>query len=161
MKENTHLNDSIHESIPTKSKPCTVPCTVHTVHNEKRFPTEIRLRRTIHEVVKRYCGNSGITLGDFYEGAAILFMDLNPVEFFGVNLITPERRQQALDDQLREIVCIDELEGFIENVKTLRNGLHVSRKKEGIAILKNCEKINNRSERLEALIQEAIEYIKN
>lgn len=161
LKNHTNNVDGkpIPEYIPTKSKSYSTVHTVHTVHSEKRLPVEVRMRRSIHDVIRRYCGNADMTIGEFYERSAILYMDLNPVEFFGANIIIPDRRQQNIDDQLREIISVEELKDFIDKTAVLKKPFHISKKKEAISILKECSKINNRSEELETLIREVMNLI--
>ena len=160
MRDSLKKKKDTLESIPTKPKPYSTVHTVHTVHHEPRFPVEIRMRKSIHGVVRRYCGNSDMSFGEFYERAAIMFMDVNPVEFFGANVIMPEICQQNIDDQLREIICVDELQDFLSKAKLVKGTLHVSKKKTAIGILKECSKINKRSDELEALMYEVMEVIR-
>jgi len=161
MKD-SHPKEDILESKGTKKNTYTTPHTPHTLHPpEKREPTQIRLRRSIHEAVAKYCGLERIMIGQFYEEAAIMFMDLNPPKAAPpIMVVQRGERGQSLDEELQEIICVDELRDFLEGVRQLKNSLHVTRKKEGITILKNCNKVNNRGEELEALMREAILYIK-
>jgi len=129
-------------------------------NNEKRDNHCVRLKPSIHKAVKGYCGISRITIGEFYEKAAILYMDLNPVNWMILNVERPIERASSLDEELQEIICIEKLEKFIEEVAPFKHRLHVNRKEEILKLLKESRKVNKRSPELEALISEVMSYIR-
>jgi len=144
---------------------CNAVHTVHTVHSnsEKRRPIEVRMRDAIHKTVGRYCDFAEITIGQFYEEAAILFMDLNPING---TLLVVEKLEKRVDDndleaRVSDLFYIVELEDFIERVDEIkRSGVNIHRSniKKLLNILKDCKKINNRSERLDTLMNQALSY---
>lgn len=152
------------DDIEREESMCTVPYTVHTVHSskERRLPVEIRMRRSIHDTVGEYCGKD-MTYGQFYEEAAILFMDINPKSGMSLNVINPQMDENTIEDRMDELICIGNLEDFIRDVKRCisagGNGLHHSKIKKLRKIINECKKINNRGEKLNKLINEALNYV--
>ena len=144
-----------------KEKSYSTVRTVHTVHPpEVRVPTEVRMRRSIHNAVMRYCGSERITAGQFYEEAAILLMGMEPINGVHVITVRPPERERNLDEELQEIICIEKLENFIETKKPFKGKLHVNSKDSLLKILRECRKVKNRSAELEALMTEAMAYFK-
>lgn len=115
------------------------------------------MRRSIHNVVAKYCGKD-MTFGQFYEEAAILFMDWNQKEYTPLLVSKTERVVDDLDEQIQEIICIDDLETFFKPLKPGMR-LHVNKKKKLFKLLKECKKVNNRGDRLEELMKEALSYL--
>ena len=100
-----------------------------------------------------------MTGGQFYEEAGIMFMDINPPPMAKMHkIIVPERNGYDLDEQIQEIICIDDLETFFKPLTTGMK-LHVNKKKKLFKLLKECKKVNNRGDRLEELMKEALTYI--
>lgn len=165
-----HIHKSNDDSIPSPSireyreidrDSCNALHTVHTVHNniESRSPVEIRMRKSVHAVFMDYCHRVKITAGQFYEEAGILFIDINPPPMGTVfNIVTHENGEQNLDDQLEEIILIEELSS---EMKHLHRGktIHVTKKKRLVKLLKRCQKLDIRGDKLEALMKEAMKYI--
>jgi len=161
----TPKTDSIGECKEREENTCNAVHTVHTVHSnsERRRPIEVRMRGAIHKTVGRYCGFAEITIGQFYEEAAILFMDLNPVNGSLFVVEKPEKRvnDNGFEERMGELICIDELEDFIERVDKIKNSgveIHRSNVKTLLKILKNCNKISQRSQHLETLMSAAMSY---
>ena len=160
FKEENSIPSVMRETIPNKKKQDSTVHTVHTVHREKRVPIEIRMRRSIHENVGRYCGKS-LSFGDFYEQAAILFMEINPKYESPINVSRPLIYDNDLEQNLSEIIYIGDLEDWLDVVRPIVNQgitLHKSKIKTLRAIIKECKKLNTRSEKLNQLLQEALEY---
>lgn len=132
----------------------------NAVHNEKRDNHCIRLKPSIHKAVRGYCGIAQLNIGELYEKAALLFMDLNPVDWIILNVEKPNERRTSLDDELQEIICIEKLEKFIEEVADFKHRLHVNRKDELLKLLKECRKVKKRSPELDALMDEVMTYFK-
>ena len=132
----------------------------NAVHNEKRDNHCIRLKPSIHKAVRGYCGIAQLNIGELYEKAALLFMDLNPVDWIILNVEKPNERRTSLDDELQEIICIEKLEKFIEEVADFKHRLHVNRKDELLKLLKECRKVKKRSSELDALMDEVMTYFK-
>ena len=124
------------------------------------MPTEIRMRRSIHDAVMRYCGSERITAGQFYEEAAVLLMGIEPINGVNIIAVKPPERERNLDDELQEIICIEKLEKFIEEVADFKHRLHVNRKDELLKLLKECRKVKKRSPELDALMDEVMTYFK-
>ena len=104
-----------------------------------------------------------MTAGQLYEEAVILFMDLNPVIGSPLVIEKPEGRARNNDFEARmsELICIDEMEDFVERVDGIKRSgveIHRSNIKKLLKILKECNKIKNRSQRLEALMDKAMSY---
>ena len=156
--------DSVGECKEREENVCSTPHTPHTLHTkEKRQPINIRLRRSLHDVFMKYCVGSDMTAGQFYEEAAILFIDLNPVIGSVFVFEKPERqtRNNGFEDRMGELICIDELEDFVERVDKIKNSgveIHRSNVKTLLKILKECNKIKTRSEHLETLMSAAMSY---
>jgi len=131
--------------------------TVHTVH-EKRVPIEIRMRKSIHDAVGRYIRNS-MTHGQFYEEAAILFMDINPpLNSAPITVIRLENKDQSLDDALQEMIVLDVLTVFLERLRQIKGVIHVSNKKNFRGIIKEYQKVKSPSDNLIKLMKEAKSY---
>jgi len=155
--------NSLYESIPTKSNQCNAynAYNAYNNKNEKRDNHCIRIRPSVHRAVKNYCHDARMNLGEFYEIAAMFYVDVNPPPNGSPVVFNKlERKQQNIDDQLREIICVDELQEFLSKAKLVKGTLHVSKKKTAIGILKECSKINKRSDELEALMYEVMEVIR-
>ena len=160
----TSKTDSVGECKEREENVCSTPHTPHTLHTkEKRQPINIRLRRSLHDVFMKYCAGADMTAGQFYEEAAILFIDLNPVIGSIFVFEKPERqtRNNDFEERMGELICIDELEDFVERVDKIKNSgveIHRSNVKTLLNILKECNKIKTRSERLETLMSKAMSY---
>ena len=134
--------------------------TVRTVHdNEIRAPTEIRLRRSIHRAVKQYCVSEHINIGQLYEEAVILFMDLNPIDFNPINITKQERvTKSSIQSEMQEFVCLDDMREFVERLgrddKT-NNNLYKIRRIKFIELLKECNKVKIWGDELSALVMQA------
>lgn len=160
----TPKTDSTEGCKEREENECSVLHTLHTLHhNEKRDVQSIRMKKSIHGVVSRYCGFAEMNVGQFYEEAAILFMDLNPVNGSLLVVNSPEKRMKEnnFEGRMLELVCIDELEDFIERVDKIKRGgveIHRSNIKTLLKILKACNKISQRSQHLETLMSTAMSY---
>lgn len=114
--------------------------------------------------MKGYCGIAQLNIGEFYERAALLFMDLNPVNWVVLNVEMPQTREResSLDDRVQELICIERVDKFVKNLKQLRSKgverFHITKKEEFLKILKECRKVKNRSDELDELIQEAVSF---
>ena len=134
-------------------------CSVYTTHTtlhsivEQRKAVQVRMKPTIHKVVGRYCGKD-ISLGQFYEEAAILFMELNPKDGVYLNVEKPERNNKNMDDRIQEMICVSDLSEFLQGK---RKPLHKKIQRRILGLLKECRKVNNRGEELTALMMEAME----
>lgn len=133
---------------------------VYTTHTtlhgkEERMPIQVRMRRSIHNAVVRYCGAAGINIGKFYESSVIQMMMLEPVEFTPLLVIKPEPRENNLDDQIEEVILIDELQEVVKLLPPEKK-LHVLHKKKLAKLLKRCQKLNQRGDPLEKLMKEVI-----
>jgi len=119
------------------------------------------MRKSVHGVVGTYLEKT-MTYGQFYEEAAILFMDLNPKDFSPLVVEQLARpRQNGVQDRMQELVCIDEAMELVEllisdNPENQRK--RHSRRKQFIELLKNCNKIKTWGDTLISLIEEAETY---
>jgi len=151
------------ESKREEEKRCSVYTTHTTLHNnkEERIPVQIRMRRSVHKVVGNYIKKT-MSYGQFYEEAAILFMDINPKEFSPLVVEKLERpRQNGVQGRMQELVCVDEFTEFVEllgrdNPDNQR--LRSIRRGQFIELLKKCEKIKTWGDQLVALIEEVETY---
>ena len=163
MKDTSKL-DSSRECKEREENECSTPHTPHTLHTkEKRQPINIRLRRSLHDVFMKYCAGEDMTAGQFYEEAAILFIDLNPVIGSVFVFEKPERqtRNNGFEERMGELICIDELEDFVERIDKIKKSgveIHRSNVKTLLKILKECNKISQRSQHLETLMNTAMNY---
>ncbi len=146
----------------TTNKQCSTPHTPHTLHNniEKRTPINIRIRKSMHSTFMEYCGRD-MTAGQFYEEAGILFMDLNPKNGSLLMVSKPITKQNGLKDRVQEIICIGELQEFIDDVdaRISDNPLHHNWVKRLGKILKRCDSIKHHSDKLEALMLQAVSLV--
>ena len=159
MRDSLREEDSPRESIEIDKKSYSTVHTVHTVHSnsEKRTSVQIRMRKSIHETASRYCAFARMNIGQFYEEAVILFMDLNPMD--GTLLIVERNeRESCLDDQIEEVILIDEFEDAMRVLSPERK-LHINKKKRLAKLLRRCQKLNQRGERLEELMKTAVSYL--
>ena len=161
MADSLREDNSPRESIEIDRKSYSTVRTVRTVHSniERRRPIEVRMRKSNHEAFMEYCHITKRTAGQFYEEAGILFMDIYPPPMAKVhNIIVPDREEQSLDDQIDEVILIDEL---YEAVRTLspERKVHINKKKKLAKLLKRGRKLNQRGDRLEELMLEAVGYL--
>jgi len=50
-----------------------------------RDSVSVRINRSIHEAFSTYCRFVDITLGEFYEAAGLLFIEMNPADGFTIH----------------------------------------------------------------------------
>ena len=131
--------------------------TTHTTLHEERKPIQIRMRQSVHDAVGRYCGKE-MTYGQFYEEAAILFMDLNPVNGALLIVEKPKQHDPSFEDSLQEMIIIDEIEELLDNLRRINGKIHYKRKKDFLGIVKQYQKIKVPSDRLQRLVREAKSY---
>jgi len=141
---------------------CSAIHTLHTLHG-KNEPINIRMRKSFHEAFMRYCNLTGMKAGRFYEQAGLLFMDINPID--GVMIVVENTEngsvQTSIEDKMTEIIIIGELEEWLEIVRPLVNQgveLHKSKIKSLRQIVRETKNLNTRSDKLNQLLQEALEY---
>ena len=161
MKDLSSKDLSEKENIGMNEYRCNVLHTLHTLH-EKRNVRSIRMRDSIHESVSRYCAFADITIGQFYEESAILFMDLNPVNGTVLNVEHPRKNGVSLKDRMLDMICVGELNDMIPSLrKTRERGYDIHKNLlEGMRkIFDKCYKINEPSDELSRLIEEALSYL--
>ena len=155
----------IDDSIEIEKNQCTVMGTVRTVHGShknKRSPTEIRMRKMIHKTFMKYCALAGMTGGEFYEKAGILYMDVNPVGNINIMVEFPVEKRRSSKDKISSLVCMRELSKLIP----ILCDNHNSEKEHHENLLEKLEsacvkyeKIKNPTEELEELMSEALSYL--
>lgn len=132
--------------------------TTHTTLHEERKPIQIRMRQSVHDSVGRYCGKE-MTYGQFYEEAAMLFMDVNPKPLpHNITLVRLERHDQGFEDSLQEMIVVDELEELLGKLRLVNGKIHRTRKKDFLGIVKEYKKVKTPSENLQTLMREAKSY---
>jgi hypothetical protein len=139
-------------------------CNAYNAYNaynhikEKRDNHCIRLRPSIHTAVKNYCGRD-MSIGQFYEEAAILFMDVNPSDRTVLVVERPERpRQNNIKDEMKSFVCLDSMRDFVEKIEeddTDNLRLLKIRREKFIELLNDCDKIKTWGDELNELIVKA------
>lgn len=163
MRDSLREEDTPREYREIDRKLNTTPHTPHTPHNEKREATQIRLRKSIHKAVSEYCHDARMGIGQFYEEAAILFIDVNPPPMRNpVILEKLERRDNSPRDRMLSMICKKELEEIIPALKTLSDNHREIPKRLLEKLTKTfdkCYKITTPSEELNLLILEALEYV--
>jgi len=154
------------ESIEERGYTCSAPHTPHTLHHysdkEKRLPINIRLRRTIHDEFMRYCALSHITAGQFYENAGIFYMDLNPIPEGTVLVVSKPEKRNNLKDRTMILRCIQDLQKLIESLErytSQRLPIPTNLMEKLCQIFDKYDKINNPSDELNGLIEEALRYV--
>ena len=85
-------------------------------------------------------------------------MDLNPPSSDFILVPVIEKTEKLFEDELEEIILIEELSTEMKNL-TLGKKTYIGKKKRLLRLLKRCQKIDIRGERLEKLIKEAMSYI--
>ena len=162
MRDSLREEGSPRESIEIEQKQCNAIHAIHALHeNEKRYNRSIRLRDSVHRAVKQYCGVAQMTMGQLYESGALMFMQVNHVAGVFLNVENTENNHQTDDDWMLDLICIGDLEDFIELMDTLiRNGtpIHKIRMKQFLVILRECKKVKKRSQKLDSLISKARSY---
>jgi len=115
------------------------------------------MRNSVHEAVSRYCGND-LTLGEFYEKAAILYMQVNPKEYVYLSPLYLDTRDKSMDNRVQDMICVDKFEKFVEKLKQLNGALRINHKEELLKLVKESQKVNFKSDRLTSLREEAMSY---
>lgn len=161
MRDSPSEEDTPRESIEIDRDRYSTVRTVHTVHTikEKRLPIEIRLRKSIHSNVMTYCALARMTAGQFYEEAAILFMDLNPVEGAVLIVEKPNKEDPSLKDRMLELMLIPELERWIGSTENVSGKLHPNKIKRLYKIIEQSGKIYNKSDKMQELLEEALNRV--
>ena len=163
MEDSSNKDFSEKEYIGMNEYRCSTPHTPHTLHSkeEKRHPINIRLRRSIHSAVMTYCGNE-VTAGQFYEEAAILFMDLNPKQEAFVVIERPHKNGVSLKDRMLDMICVGELSEIIPRLKFAKEkgyNIHKNVLESMRKIFDKCYRVSEPSVELSRLIEEALSYI--
>lgn len=152
-------NSSTRESIEREIDHCTVYSTHSTVHSkEKRESIQIRMRKSIHDAVGNYCGKT-MTYGQFYEEAAILFMDINPKDGMLLVVEKPNKEDSSLKDKMLELILIPELERWVESTRDFSGKIHPNKLKTLYKIIEKSTKIYNKSEKMQSLLEEAVNLV--
>ena len=170
MSDYSHSDKYCSDSTNIEDKSCSVYTTHTTLHNkqyntqhtpqhttETRKPIQIRMRNSVHEAVSRYCGND-LTLGEFYEKAAILYMQVNPKEYVYLSPLYLDARDKSMDNRVQDMICVDKFEKFVEKLKQLNGALRINHKEELLKLVKESQKVNFKSDRLTSLREEAMSY---
>ena len=159
MRDSLREGDSPRESRERRENQCNAYNAYNAYNDiqEKRDNHCIRLRASIHKAVKQYCGSAQINIGQLYEEAAIMFMEVYPVAG-NVLIVDKKDRENNLDDQIDEIILIDELQDALKTLNPERK-LHLVKKKKLAKLLKRGRRLNHRGELLEELMKEAIGYL--
>jgi len=147
-------------------------CNAYNAYNayndkmEKRLNHCIRLKPSIHRAVKNYCHDTRMNIGRFYEEAAITFFQINPPPETGSLIMVVKEdeihKNNSLEQSLSEIICIGDLEEWLDSVRPLKHQgieLHKSKIKTLRDIIRECKKLNTRSDKLEQLLEEALDYV--
>lgn len=141
-------------------------CSVHTTHttlhkNEERKPIQIRMRKSVHKTVGGYIEKT-MSYGVFYERAAILYMDVNPVDRTILVINGAESETTDLDQLMLIMECTQELEEMLIRLKRMISQ-GVKFQKKTLADLRKvfakCRKVKNKSDDMETMIREAITLV--
>ena len=97
---------------------------------------------------------------DLTEIALIYAMLTIPNKYALIDIDVPDKlvQQQSLDNKLQDMICVDKLEKFLERMKAINGKLRTNHKEDFLGILKECKKVNIRSDRLSQLLSEAMTY---
>jgi len=151
-------SDSKNRDIDIEIDQRSVTHTLHTLHkNNKKEPRSIRLRPAAYEFISNYARLSRMTVGDVVEQACFFYIDYYPVDG-NVFIIEKNNHKQNLDEQIQDMICVDKLEKFLERMKAINGKLRTNHKEDFLGILKECKKVNIRSDRLSQLLSEAMTY---
>ena len=114
------------------------------------------MRKSVHEVVGNYI-NKSMSYGQFYEEAAILFMDINPKEFNPLVVEKPSRHNN-IKDEMQEFICLEDMREFVVRLKKDDpDNTHLlrARRKNFIELLNDCNKVKIWGDELIALVIKA------
>ena len=161
MRDSLREDSSPRESIEI-DKNTLYAYNTHNAYNgiqEKKVNHCVRYKPSTHRAVKEYCGTR-ITMGQFFEEAAVLFIQINPTDRVIVNLENPERRDVSVKDRMLTLICTQELEEHIFTLKSL-NGAKVHKKFLGriSKTFDKCYKISNPTDELSNLIEGVLKYV--
>ena len=164
FKEEHHLSSPMtHENIGIKINHGSVVTTLPTLPiKESRLPYSFKIRKSIYKSATKYRGLSGMNWREFLERSLIQYMEVNPIDGLLVMVNSPENRKVNRDDRMLDIICVGEVESFIKEVKPLvEQGckLHKSKAVKLFKILNKSKKIKNMSNKLDKLLDEALEYV--
>lgn len=132
--------------------------TLHTLHTrEKREPRSLRIRPSAYDFASNYARLSNMTMGEVTEQAWIFYIDYYPVDG-SVFIVENTEKRQNLDEKIQDMICIDKLEKFLNKLKMINGNIRINHKEEFLGILRECKKVNIRSDKLSSLISEAMAY---
>ena len=144
---------------------CNVIYAYNALHSsdEKRRNHCIRLRPSIHHAVREYCHDARMNIGEMYENAAILFMELNPPQYgLAVSVTRNERKNSSIRDKIKSSLLIKKVTPILEAFRNLKQRdveppTALIEKLDDV--FKKYDKISHPTEELNNLIEEAIEYV--
>ena len=117
--------------------------------------------RQVYEEWRRFCGvHPCLSMSDLTDKALIYAMMVIPNKNALIQIEIPEKlmKQQSLDNQLQDMICVDKLEKFLEKMKLINGNVRINHKEEFLGIIKECKKVNIRSDTLSFLLSEAMTY---
>lgn len=164
-KSNYPLRESLdREDIDIDKKRCHALHTLHTLHRkeEKRTQICVRMRKSIHDAVGKYCAIENMTIGQFYEEAGILFMDINPPTNAKLIVNKVEVSQTDLKERVLQQICMNEAETLADNLRKISNqgnGIHPNKLQSIYKFFKEYTKLSNPPDELNALVEEILSYV--
>ena len=147
-----------------KENECSVTHTLHTLqgNQEKREPRSIRLRPTAYNFISNYARLSKMVVGDVVEQACFFYIDYYPVDgnvFIVENVV---ENGKSLKDRMLNHNCVTELKDALHKIRlTTKQGipLHIKQRESLVKVFDKCYKIENPSDELSDLIEEALSYV--
>ena len=129
---------------------------------EKNSQIQIRALKSYHEKFMDYCRRANMTAGNFYKNAGILYMQVNPIDGAIIVVEKSNNNRRSLKNRTANITCIYELNEVLPPLrKADKEGYDIHQKllKRTIQALDKSDKIQNKSDELISLIEEALSYI--
>ena len=120
--------------------------------------------KTVHVEWGRFCKtHPTMSKAELTEKALIYAMMTIPNKNVLIQIESSGKKQTDIQTQVQEMICIDDLRVFIDEIKDLdfSNVMILQfRRRELVDILKECKKVKEWSDQLSELIAEANDYFK-
>lgn len=110
----------------------------------------------------KYCAITGMTAGDFYEKAGVLYMDVNPAPDGVVLFVSRPEGRSDLKDRMVIQICVQELQELVDGFGRYHaQGLPFPRSlmERLCRVFDKCYKVSNPSDELNRLVEEALNYV--
>jgi len=115
--------------------------------------------KAVHIEWSRFCkSHPTMSKAELTEKALIYGMLTIPNKNVLIQIDSPDKKCESLDDQLDEIILIEELSTEMKHLH-MGKTIHITKKKRLLKLLKRCQKLDIRGNKIETLMKEAMSYI--